>query len=235
LTVEEMAKLASFSKDIKPGEIETAMLPGVGATISGGSYWLPDAPSAALVLHRLLGAPLAASTIANNTGSTIKPLPSHDPGSAEAAALAPPSSTNDDLNQALAAANSDKPLSVIVHYPRGGEALAKTLEARLAAKGMTVRNRQRGDAAECAHEQIVATSYRADDVMTAKLKGAVGELSPFAVSLNLDARAASDFIVVLSPNSTIAAPDPSPNSPSAQDSASQGSTADNKGAAPVSR
>jgi len=210
LSVEEMAKLAAFSKDIKPHEIQTAMLPGVGTTIFGGSYWLPDAEGAAIVLHRLVGSPLAASIIANNTGSTIRTV-ANDSGAAEAADVAnidSASSANDNVNAALAASYSDKPLSVIVRYPRGGEGLAKALAARLSAKGLTVKYRQRGETSECAHEQIIETSYRADDDMTAKLKGAVSELDPFAVSLNLDPRAASDFIVILSTNSKIAAPEP---------------------------
>jgi polyisoprenyl-teichoic acid--peptidoglycan teichoic acid transferase len=212
LSMEEMAKLAGFSKDIKPGEIQTAMLPGVGTTVYGGSYWLPDAEGAAIVLHRLLGSPLAAGTIANNTGLTIRTVASDSraPDSADAAnidldALA---THNDNVNAALAASYNDKPLSVIVRYPRGGEELAKALEGRLAAKGLIVKYRQRGESSECAHEQIIATSYRADDDRTAKLKGSVGELEPFAVSLNLDPRASSDFIVILSPNSKIAAPEP---------------------------
>ena len=57
-----MAKLAGFCKDIKPNQIQTAMLPGQGTSIGGGSYWLPDPEAAAIVLHRLLGSPLAAQT-----------------------------------------------------------------------------------------------------------------------------------------------------------------------------
>ncbi len=61
LSCEEMAKLAAFSKEIKPSQIQTAMLPGIGTTIYGGSYWLPEPESAAIVLHRLLGSPLAVA------------------------------------------------------------------------------------------------------------------------------------------------------------------------------
>jgi LCP family protein required for cell wall assembly len=214
LSVEEMAKLAAFSKDIKPSEIQTAMLPGVGTTIFGGSYWLPNAESAAIVLHRMLGSPLAASTIASNTGSAIRTISNTSDANALAEAASLDSSadlsgrTNDDVNTTLAAAYSDKPLSVIVRYARGGEAAAKALEARLTAKGLTVKCRQRGESSECAHEQIIACSYRADDSMAAKLKGAVAELDPFAISLSLDPRASSDFVVILPANSQIAPPEP---------------------------
>ncbi|MBS1990134.1 MAG: LCP family protein [Cyanobacteria bacterium SZAS LIN-3] len=207
LSVEDMAKLASFSKDIKPSEIQTAMLPGVGTFIAGGSYWLPDAENAAIVLHRLTGSPLATATIARTTGSSIRTVvnrKSDQPQSEEADGSI--GSTNDSVNAALAASYTDKPLSVVVRYPRGGEELAKTLSARLEEKGLTVKYRQRGESAECAHEQIIETSYRADDNMTAKLKDAVGELAPFAVSLNLDPRAAADFVVVISSTTTIAPP-----------------------------
>jgi len=208
LSVEEMAKLAGFSKDIKPSEIQTAMLPGGGTYIAGGSYWLPDAQSAAIVLHRMTGSPLATATIARNTGSSIKAVANRDadrdgiPDGSDQSE----ETTNDTVNNALAASYTDKPLSVVVRYPRGGEELAKTLTARLEEKGMTVKYRQRGESAECAHEQIIETSYRADDDMASKLKGAVGELLPFAVSLNLDQHASADFIVVLSPTTQIAAP-----------------------------
>jgi LCP family protein required for cell wall assembly len=220
LSVEEMAKLAGFSKDIKPSEIQTAMLPGIGTTIYGGSYWLPDAEGAAIVLHRLLGSPLAAGTIADNTGASIRSLANDSrasdyrtndanySGVADAANIDAATTHNDNVNAALAGANSDKPLSVIVRYPRGGEALAKALEGRLLAKGLTVKYRQRGEMSECAHEQIIATSYRADDDMTTKLKSAVAELTPFALGLSLDPNASSDFIVILSPNSKIAGPEP---------------------------
>jgi hypothetical protein len=124
---------------------------------------------------------------------------------------------------------------VIVRYHRGGEDLAKALECRLAARGLTVKYRQRGDTSECAHEQIISTSYRADDDMTAKLKGAVSELTPFAVSVNLDPRAASDFVVILSPSSTIAAPDPIPKLSDAQDAAAESSTPGKKAGTTLSR
>jgi LCP family protein required for cell wall assembly len=213
LSPEDMAKLASFSKDIKTSEIQTAMLPGIGTTIYGGSYWLPDAESAAIVLHRLVGSPLAVATIANNTGSSIRPVinttdSSSQTGQAQAASLTSATPCNDDLNAAMAASYSDRPLTVVVRYARGCEDQAKALEARLTAKGLTVKCRQRGESAECAHEQIVASSYRADDQMAARLKGAVKELDPFAVSLNLDSRASYDFVVILSPQSKIAEPEP---------------------------
>jgi len=206
LSVEEMAKLAGFCKDIKTGEIQTAMLPGIGTYIAGGSYWLPDAQSAAIVLHRMTGSPLATATIARNTGSSIKSVVNRDTDRDGVPDGSDESETNDTVNNALAASYTDKPLSVVVRYPRGGEELAKTLTARLEEKGMTVKYRQRGESAECAHEQIIETSYRADDEMASKLKGAVAELSPFALSLNLDARASADFIIVISPNTQIAAP-----------------------------
>lgn len=211
LSMEDMAKLAGFAKGIKPSEIQTAMLPGVGTTIYGGSYWLPEPESAAIVLHRMLGSPLAVATIASNTGSQIRPIVNSGDSTAldEAAGLEPGNHSNDAANAALAASYSYRPLSIIVRYPRGCEDQAKALEARLTAKGLTVKCRQRGETSECAHEQIVESSYRADDELAARLKGAVAELEPYALSLNPDPRSSADFVVILSPSSKIAQPEPS--------------------------
>ncbi len=161
-----------------------------------------------------------------NTGAAIRPIVNSNDSAAlaDAASLDSTGRTNDDVNAALAASYSDRPLSVIVRYARGCEDQAKALEARLVAKGLTVKYRQRGESAECAHEQIVESSYRADDDMAARLKGAVSELDPFAISLNLDPRASSDFVVILSPNSKISPPEPTTEISEAQNTATSTAT-----------
>jgi hypothetical protein len=115
---------------------------------------------------------------------------------------------NDNVRTACAAAYNEKPVSVIIRYPRGAEETAKNLESKLTEKGFNVKYRQRGEMSECQHEQLIATSFRADDDLTGKLKAAVTELDPYAVHINLDNRAPSDFVVVVSPNSQIEAPPP---------------------------
>jgi len=201
LSVQDMLKLAGFSKQIQPNKIQTAMLPGEAVTISGGSYWVPHPEASALVLHRLAGAPQSVSIIAANTGATV-----HGHSSDEA--MASETVTNDDLTAEYSAAYAAKAPSVIIKYGKGGEGAAKNLEGRLKEKGYNVKYQQRGDLADCQHEQVIESSYRADDDFVAKLKEAVPELESYAVVVHLEARALSDFVVVVSPTTVIAAPPP---------------------------
>jgi LCP family protein required for cell wall assembly len=200
LSVEDMLKLAGFSKDLKTNKIQTAMLPGEAVTISGGSYWVPQPEASALVLQRLTGAPQSVGTIAANTGATIR---SRHGDEAIASDI-----TNDTLTTETAAAYSDRPTSVIIKYPRGSEQTAKNLEARLKEKDINVRYLQRADLADCQHEQVIGNSFRADDDLTNKLKESVAELEPYAVVVHLEHKASSDFVIVISPTTVIAAPPP---------------------------
>lgn len=212
LTVEDMLKLAAFSKEIKPNKIQTAMLPGEPVTISGGSYWVPSPEASALMLHRMTGAPQSVSVIANNTGATIHSR--RNPRSDEALAMEASSDTalasdvasNDSLAAQCAAAYSDKPVSIILRYPKGCEETAKNLEARLKENGYNVKYQQRGELSECQHEQVIASSYRADDDLVAKLKDSVVELDNYAVVVHLEPRACSDVTIVISPSTIVPAP-----------------------------
>ncbi|CAN5283064.1 hypothetical protein BH11CYA1_BH11CYA1_37940 [soil metagenome] len=217
LSVEDMLKLAAFSKDIKTNKIQTAMLPGEPVTISGGSYWVPQPEASALMLHRMTGAPQSVNVIAANTGATIHSRRhGHSDeaiamdGSSESATgsdgIAVPSVTNDNLAAECAAAYSDKPVSVILRYPKGSEETAKNLEARLKEKGYNVKYQQRGELSECQHEQVIAGSYRADDDLVAKLKDSLSELDSYAVVVHLESKAPADFTIVISPSTVIAAP-----------------------------
>lgn len=210
LSVEEMLKLAAFAREVKTSQIQTAMLPGEAAFINGGSYWLPDPERGSLLLHRLVGAPLSVSILAANTGRNIVSSSDEmtDPN------LIASEYSNDSARNACAASYSDKPVSVIIRYSKGSEQTAKNLEARLNEKGFNVKYRHRADLSDCQHEQVIATSFRADDDLTGKLKEAVSELDPYAVHINLDNRAPSDFVVVVSPGSQIVAPPPVAESPS---------------------
>ena len=216
LSVEDMLKLAAFSKEIKTNKIQTAMLPGEPVTISGGSYWVPQPEASALMLHRMTGAPQSVSIIAANTGATIHSR-RHSrsdealamDGSSEALAsegLNTPNITNDNLTAECAAAYSDKPISVILRYPKGSEETAKNLEGRLKEKGYNVKYQQRGELSECQHEQVIAGSYRADDDLVSKLKDSVSELDSYAVVVHLESKAPADFTIVISPTTVVTAP-----------------------------
>jgi hypothetical protein len=122
------------------------------------------------------------------------------------AALASDVASNDSLTAQCAAAYSDKPVSIILRYPKGCEETAKNLEARLKEKGYNVKYQQRGELSECQHEQVIASSYRADDDLVAKLKESVVELDNYAVVVHLEPRACSDVTIVISPTTIVAAP-----------------------------
>lgn len=205
LDVQDMFKIASFCKDLKPKQIATATLPGEGVTISGGSYWVPDPTTSSMILHRLTGAPLSISLISNNTGASIRSqriigdIPEAQAQTSEVAY----SQENEPYRNL-----GDSPISVVIRYPRGHEDIAKNLEARLIEKGYNVKYRQRAELSECAHEEVIQTSYRANDELTEKMKEAISELDGYAVILNLDLRTSTDFVIIVSPTSVVPAPIP---------------------------
>lgn len=201
----DMLKLATFCKDLKTSQIQTAMLPGEPVTINGGSYWVPTPDTSALVLHRLVGAPLSVSVIATNTGASIHAV--HNSDLTEESSITEVSYSNDLVNTECAQASS-KPLSIVIKYPRGHEDIAKNLEGRLIAQGYNVKWRQRAELSECAHELVIQSSFRADDDLTGKLKTAVSELDSYPVNVCPESRSSSDFIIVVSPTTVIAAPPP---------------------------
>lgn len=176
LSVEDMMKLANFGKDVKQGQVVSATLPGHADSINGGSYWIPDMDGAAIVLNRLTGTPLA-STVTDNLS----------PNSAYAA-TAPELATT---------VGSAEKLTVNIRYPKGFEQTAKNFEAALTTAGYRVKYRIQGASVDCQHEQIIQTSYKADDVVVEKLRDAVPNLSDFPVIINPEQRSPSDLLVVV--------------------------------------
>lgn len=173
LPVEDMAKLAGFGKDIQPNQVETAVLPGEAQTIRGGSYWVPDEVADAHVFSRLLGLPIIDSA---------------------------PSRTVGEANSAIAAEHSSdqKPISFIIRYPKGAEETANAFEKQLIGAGYVVKYKTRADAADCAHEQLVLSSNRADDTVTERVRNALSNMSQWPVVVALESRPSSDFTVVIS-------------------------------------
>ncbi len=176
LSAEEMAKIATFGKDIKANQIVSATLPGHATCIHGGSYWQSDFEGAAVVFNRLAGNPM--------TSTTIAVVPSN---SAYAA-------TTPD------GASTDKAVTFTIKYPRGFEKNARAYEKALAAAGYKTKYVLRADSGDCQHEQIIQNSYKADDLLTQKLQDAVPTFSSFPGVVNLDEHAASDFVIVLTAN-----------------------------------
>jgi LCP family protein required for cell wall assembly len=176
LSPEEMAKIANFGKDIKSNQVISATLPGKAVCIHGGSYWQPDFEGAEIVFNRLAGNPMSPAATAS--------VPSN---SAYAA-------TTPDV---IASGDS---VSCTIKYPRGSEKTARAFEKQLGSAGYKVKYVLRADSGDCQHEQIIQNSYKADDLLTKKLQEAVPKFSAFPVVVNLDERAASDFVIILTAN-----------------------------------
>jgi len=187
LSIEDMARLASFLKDIEPTQIETATLPGTAATIAGGSYWLPDPSACRLVFDRLAGTNLAFDSV-------LLGIEDGQPGP-----------------RLVSYSESTGPMSVAIKYSRGGEQVAKTLESLVTNAGYQVKYRWQVPASECQHDQIIQMSAQADAVSTENLRKAVPDVASWPTVLSLEARPAADFVLVLSPSSSpVAATNPSP-------------------------
>jgi LCP family protein required for cell wall assembly len=184
LSIDEMAKLAAFAKDLKPEQIKTAMVPGKPTMIRGGSYWLPDLESSRLVFNRLAGAPLQA------------PEPQFVNQDVAYAADIP-----DNVNL-----YSSKPISVDIRYARASEDSAKNLTTLATTAGYNVKNRMRIDLADCQHEEIIENTARSNEEVIAKLKQQIPCLSNWPSIIKLDPQSPCDISIVISPTSTIPAP-----------------------------
>ncbi len=182
LSPEDMAKIATFGKDIKSNQITSATLPGHATCIHGGSYWQPDYEGAAVVLNRLAGNPM---TPVDSTATTL----ASSSGSPAYAATTPDAVSN------------NSPTTITIKYPRGFEKNARLYEKQLGAAGYKIKYVLRADIGDCQHEQIIQNSLKADDLLTKKLIEASPTLASFPVIVNLDQHAASDFVVVITTNS----------------------------------
>jgi LCP family protein required for cell wall assembly len=184
LSLEDMARVATFAKDVKPETVVTAMLPGEAQMIAGGSYWIPSEEGSRNVFHRILG-------FSASSGSFVQD-----------AANVQPAGSDDSSNIELASATS-KPVSIALKYPKGCEAQADALEGILTQEGFRVRYKWIMPAADCQHEQIIQMSARADDSTTDKLRTQNPDLNQWPVVLSLESRPLADFTIVLSPNAPL--------------------------------
>lgn len=178
LSIDEMARIASFAKDIQPHQIETATLPGRAECIDGGSYWLPDMQASALVLNRITGTPISSAIYTDTL----------DGQAAYASSLS-------EQNQ--------KPISVVLKYPKGKETVATHFEAAITNAGYVVRYKIRTDISDCQHEQIIQNSLRADDQLTLRLRHTIPDLKNWATAVSLDLHSPTDFTLVLTPSSDL--------------------------------
>jgi hypothetical protein len=68
----------------------------------------------------------------------------------------------------------------------------------LLACGYNVKYRTRGDAADCAHEQLIQNSYRTNDAVTQRLRDHIQNIASWPVVVALENRASADFTIVIS-------------------------------------
>lgn len=192
LSVQDMANIAGFGKDIKPKQVRTAMLPGKATFIHGGSYYIPDAYGSAIVFNRLAGTNLTESDTGRGLTARDEPITTA-PDDAYAASI----NTAYSINGRTTVTDLDKTL-VTIKYAKGTELAARKLERTLSQTGYRVKYFIRGEATDCAHEQLQQNSVRADNELTTKLVNDIPALKELSVSINLDKRATQDFTVVVS-------------------------------------
>ena len=186
IPLQDVLRIVAFAKDFPREKAVTAMLPGSGQTISGGSYWIPDSLASQAVLSRILGCPTA---VCNQIDYEVEsPIPADLLPSAVAAA---PGLTFDE----------SKPLSVCIKYPPGAERMAEQLSQHLTESGIRVKYRWQIPTAECQHELLVQQSVRADDRATVQLAESVPELEAFPVSLAIETKPLADLTIVMTPES----------------------------------
>jgi len=183
LSLDDMARLATFGKDVKPEQVVTAMLPGTAQMINGGSYWVPDMDGSRAVFNRILGLS-GGGAFVNATAETPATVSGVDPDQTVSAVTRVP--------------------VVALRYPRGCDQVAMRLEQRLTLAGYNVRYKWLMPLADCQHEQIVQMSGRADEAATQKLRAAVPELGYWPLSLQLEAKPMADFTIVLTPQTDFA-------------------------------
>lgn len=187
IPLQDVLRIASFAKDFPREKVVTAMLPGSGQTISGGSYWVPDPLASQAVLNRILGC--SSSFSSRNYEQQETPTNSYD-GIIPSAQAAPGLLFDES-----------KPLTVTLKYPPGGEVLAEQLSQKLTEAGVKVKYRWQIPTNECQHELLVQQSVRADDRATNKLAEVIPEFGTFPVSLALETRPISDLSIIVSPES----------------------------------
>lgn len=204
LSLNDMMTLFGFAKDLKENQIETAMLPGEARMIKGGSYYVPDPEGVALILQRFTGTTPSVSTIAANTMSEREAQEAVSEEGYENYDLSSDAAqgpTNDTLQAAWASSCADtRPIRLIIRYPMGQEQTSKDFAESLTDAGYNVISRVRCKTSECAHQQIVLNSFRADQNMTTSLKSRFPELTEFPIVLNPLTKTRIDATIQISPD-----------------------------------
>jgi LCP family protein required for cell wall assembly len=178
LSLEDMARIATFAKDVKPEEVVTATLPGAPEMINGGSYWVPDIDGCRSVFNRMLGL--------SSGGGFVMTANEQQPGT-----------TSGDTT--TVAVDTYKPPVVAIKFAKGSDQSAAALEQALTQAGYNVRYKWLMPTSECQHDQLVQISARADDSATTSMRKQIPQLAYFPIALQLETKPIVDFSIVISP------------------------------------
>lgn len=190
LTVEEMAQIANFAKDIETTQVETATAPGKAQFINGGSYWIPDIDACNIVFNRVLNLPRQSSLQSDRFMGQDVVFAADSTDSAQSTGHS--SSLTD-------------PISIGIRYAKGSESTANSLATLATSLGYNVKSNYRVDAADCQHEQIIENSVHADAETIERLRHRLPSLSSWPLTINLDLKSPVDLTLIISPQSYIEA------------------------------
>jgi len=185
LPVQDVLSIAAYAREFPQEKVVTAMLPGDARMIGGGSYWVPDSTAGQAMFNRILG----GSTIASTSG---------DAPSAQQLTL--PENSLPSTTSGLTC-DCTIPPTVAIKYPSGCEQLSQAVAEQLTQSGFKVKYRWQIASSDCQHELLVQQSMRADDQVTNKIYQSIPEIQNFPLSLAIEARPATDFTIIVSPDS----------------------------------
>ncbi len=192
LTVDEMVKLVGFACHLDSHNIEMASLPGEPGSISGISYWVPDAEAARAIFNKLVryDSPM---DLPNNGQVANEGLPV-----AQDSAMA---YTPDVADSPVVVSSEKNQCTAIIRYPKGCEEQVKALALILADAGIIVKGKYRADLAECQHEQIVENSVHSLSLDINAIRTKLPSLHNWTNVINIDKQATADLIFVVTPSS----------------------------------
>lgn len=201
LPVQDILSLAAYAKDFPHERVVTAMLPGEGQMIGGGSYWVPDALAGQALFSRILGTPTSgihdpSLAYASHEGVQEGEVPSASQITLPEDSMPPPAAPGLTYDYS-------KPPTVAIKYPKGSEKIAEAIAEQLNKSGFNVRYRWQTPDVECQHELLVQQSLRANDIETSRIYQTIPEIEKFPISLAIESRPVADFTLVVTATSSI--------------------------------
>ena len=189
LPIQDVMSITAFAKDFPHERVVTAMLPGEGQMINGGSYWVPDTLAGQAIFSRILG----CSTSGIATASDEPP----------AQEITLPEDSQPPTAPGLSYDYSQKAPSITIKYPRGSEQLSMALSEQLTQAGFRVKYRWQISDLDCQHELLVQQSMKANDENTNRIYQAIPEMQSFPVSLAIESHPSADYSIIVSANTQL--------------------------------